>query len=268
MKKRNRSVRWFLPVIGLMLLVLWACSSSRQDEEAFLDVGEFTIKALDGGSKEVRDGQGRRLVLVPRGQQPPDGYRKEQIVQIPVRRVVAYSTQEVSMLRALGVLDVLVGVTTRKCDWTVQEVVRGMDEGRIAYLGDSTAVDFERLRATRPEVVFTWDQSAIPMLESMGVPTVITYTGSAMDLETRVRFINFLAPFFGKEQEANRFVESVLETIADIRERTAGVKHRPKVIWGDVYEKRVLVEPGNSWVAEMVKLAGGDYLFEDIGGSH
>jgi iron complex transport system substrate-binding protein len=36
---------------------------------------------------------------------------------------------------------------------------------------------------------------------------------------------------------------------------------------GDVYEKRVMVEPGNCWVAEFVRLAGANYLFDDVFGS-
>jgi iron complex transport system substrate-binding protein len=38
-------------------------------------------------------------------------------------------------------------------------------------------------------------------------------------------------------------------------------------MWGDVYEKRVMVEPGNCWVAEFVRLAGANYLFDDVFGS-
>jgi iron complex transport system substrate-binding protein len=38
-------------------------------------------------------------------------------------------------------------------------------------------------------------------------------------------------------------------------------------MWGDIYEKRVLVEPGNSWVAEMVGLAQSNYLFDDVYGT-
>jgi iron complex transport system substrate-binding protein len=38
-------------------------------------------------------------------------------------------------------------------------------------------------------------------------------------------------------------------------------------MWGDIYEKRVLVEPGNAWVGELVGLAHSDYLFEDVYGT-
>jgi iron complex transport system substrate-binding protein len=38
-------------------------------------------------------------------------------------------------------------------------------------------------------------------------------------------------------------------------------------MWGDIYEKRVMVEPGNAWVGELVGLAQSDYLFEDVYGT-
>jgi iron complex transport system substrate-binding protein len=46
------------------------------------------------------------------------------------------------------------------------------------------------------------------------------------------------------------------------------LKKKPKVIWGDVFSKRVLVEPGNSWAAQIVQAAGGDYLFADVAGDN
>lgn len=35
-------------------------------------------------------------------------------------------------------------------------------------------------------------------------------------------------------------------------------------MWGDIYEKRVLVEPGNAWVGELIGLAQSGYLFNDV----
>ncbi|RLB81033.1 MAG: ABC transporter substrate-binding protein, partial [Deltaproteobacteria bacterium] len=76
----------------------------------------------------------------------------------------------------------------------------------------------------------------------------------------------FLALFFNREKEADEYVARVSSAIKRIYSLNLSPDVRPKVIWGDIYEERVLVEPGNSWVAEMVNLAGGDYLFSDIAG--
>jgi iron complex transport system substrate-binding protein len=88
-----------------------------------------------------------------------------------------------------------------------------------------------------------------------------------MCLNARMRFVQFLAPFFNREKEAEAFFDRVNQALLDIRERTAGCGKTPKVMWGDIYEKRVLVEPGNAWVGELVGLADSDYLFNDVYGT-
>jgi iron complex transport system substrate-binding protein len=89
----------------------------------------------------------------------------------------------------------------------------------------------------------------------------------AMCLNARMRFVQFLAPFFHREKKAEAFFDRVNQALLDIRERTAGCGKPPKVMWGDIYEKRVLVEPGNAWVGELVGLAESDYLFNDVYGT-
>jgi iron complex transport system substrate-binding protein len=142
-----------------------------------------------------------------------------------------------------------------------------MDEGKIAFLGDYNSIDFERLKQQQPELVLTWDHSIIPMLDELGIPCAITSTPTAMCLNARMRFVQFLAPFFHKEKEADAFFDRVNNALITIRQRTADAGPPPKVMWGDIYEKRVLVEPGNAWVGELVGLAQSDYLFEDVYGT-
>jgi iron complex transport system substrate-binding protein len=163
--------------------------------------------------------------------------------------------------------DTLVGVTRPADKWYIPEVRRGMEAGKITYLGEASSIDFEKLKQARPELVLTWDYAAIAMLEELRVPCAITSTPVAMCLNARMRFVQFLAPFFGRETEADAFFQKVAKALEDIRERTANSQYRPKVMWGDIYEKRVLVEPGNAWVGELVGLAQSNYLFEDVYGT-
>lgn len=258
-----------LAAAGLMVLAaLIGCSSNLGESAKFINIGEFSIKTAPGGIKEIRDGAGRTLVLVPRGQTPPQGYAAHQIIEIPVRRVVAYSGYDISLLNALGVLpQVLVGVTKEKDYWVIPEIVSGMEQGRITYVGESQAVDFEELKNTQPEVVFTWDQAAIPILAELEIPAVITTAPVAMDLDTRLQFARFLAVFFDRGKEADAFVKRVYQSVERVQQKTEGVTERPVVAWGDIYNKRVKVEPGNSWAAEIILSAGGQYAFDDVYGA-
>ncbi len=264
-------------LITLMALItLWGCNRETKPETdkatgeqrpAFLQIGAFSINRISPTRTEVRDGAGRTLILIPRAAPMPTDCNPNQVVRVPVQRVVAYGDFDIATLRALGVLETLVGVTRSEERWYIPEIKRGMESGKIVYLGDASSIDFERLKQQQPELVLTWDPSIIPLLDQLHIPTVITTTPQAMCLNARMRFVQFLAPFYHKEKEADAFFARIDAALRDIRARTAGVAHQPKVMWGDVYEKRVMVEPGNAWVGELVGLAQSDYQFEDVFGT-
>ncbi len=272
----NTPINLFRWMIILMLpVVICSCdnTTSREDGKntdrpAFLQIGEFSVKRISPERTEVRDGAGRTLILIPRETPMPVDCDPNKVVRVPVQRVVAYGYFDIATLRALGVLEqTLVGVTTPQERWYIPEIKQGMETGRIAYLGDASSIDFERLKQSEPELVLTWDPSIIPLLDELHIPAVVTTTPQAMCLNARMRFVQFLAPFFNKEQEADAFFARIDGALRDIRARTAGVSHQPKVMWGDIYEKRVMVEPGNAWVGELVGLAQSNYQFEDVFGT-
>ena len=236
-------------------------------KKSFLSIGEFTVEKKSDTLTVVRDGAGRNLALVPRGAADPEDFPVEMIIHTPVKRVVAYSNFDVATLRVLGEINTLVGTTTPENRWYVDEVKKGFTDGRIAWVGSSSGVDYEIVKKQKPDVVLTWDPSIVPMMTELGIPVVITSTPVAMCLNARMSYVKFLAPFFGREQEADAYFKRVNDSLKVIRERTRGMVHQPKVMWGDMYEKRVLVEPGNAWIGELVGLVQSDYLFEDVYGT-
>ena len=163
------------------LLFICSCSNNRDENKSFIQIGEFTVNKISKDRTEVRDGAGRTLVLIPRNATPPKDVEPCRVVRVPVQRITAAGYFDIATLKALGVLkETLVGVTHPEEDWYVEEVKDGMRQGRIAYLGDSSSIDFERLRKQKPDLVLTWDHSIIPMLDELGIPCAITSTPTAM----------------------------------------------------------------------------------------
>ncbi len=267
-ENQRRQKILFTLFLAAAMFVLSGWNWNRwQKGKSFLKIGEFSINQVSPQLTLVRDGAGRTLALVPRGAAAPQGYAPTMVIRVPVQRVAAYSPFDVSTLRVLGVIDTLVGVTRPAEKWYIPEVRKGLATGRIAYLGNASALDFERLKAQRPELVLTWDPAIIPLLDDLGIACVITTTPVAMCLNARMSFVKFLAPFFNRNREADAYFDRVNQSLAAIRAKTRNCRTRPKVMWGDVYEKRVLVEPGNAWIGELVALAQSGYLFEDVYGT-
>lgn len=253
----------------IFITMVGGCSDEHKSSQnvTVMDIGEFSCRSLDHRSWEITDGTGRRFLLLPRTKAVPAGFEGLQIIRIPVRRVVAYSGFTVSMMKAIGSLDTLKGVTKDKGRWTIKAVKNGIEKGDIVFLGNPSSIDYERLKEISPDLVLTWDQTVVSKLSGMGIPVIVTTTGRAMDIETRMRFARFLALFFNKEKEAEEYIQKVQVAINRIKAMDLRPSKPPKVIWGDIYEKRVRVEPGNSWVAQLIRLSGGKYLFEDISGA-
>ena len=251
-----------------MIFIISGCNGEEGQKGSFLQIGEFAINKVSEELTIIRDGVGRELALIPRHAQMPKGYPPEMVVRVPVQRVVVHWEGDVAALRALKVLDqTLVGVTKPKEEWYIDEVVKGFDEGRIAYLGRFNAINYELLKKQQPELVITWEPSWVPMFTSLEIPCIVMRTPVAMCLNTRISYAHVLAPFFGKENEADAYVERINSSLMKIREITRGRWEDTKIIWGDMYEKRVVVEPGNASVAELVAIVQSDYLFEDIYGA-
>ncbi len=171
----------YLVYMGFTLAVMAvlgfsACSSDTGNNDvSFLQIGEFTVNRISPERTEVRDGAGRTLVLIPREATAPKDVSPSNIIRVPVRRVAAYGYFDVATLKVLGVLEeTLVGLTHPASDWHIPEVSKGFADHRIAYLGDSSSIDFERLKKQEPELVLTWDPSIIPMLDDLNIACVIT----------------------------------------------------------------------------------------------
>ncbi len=228
--------------------------------------GDLRIKYLNNGCKEVTDGINRKFLLVPEGKSPPNSYLGE-IIKIPVKKVVVYSLYDIALIKKLGHTASIKAIAYRPKKWYIPEIEQGLENGKVVWLGDYTSIDFEKLRKLNPDVVFTWDESIVPTLKAFSIPCVVTSSKIAKDLDAHVNFIKFLAAFYNEEEKAKSFVKDQFEKINDISEKTKHIISKPKVIWGDIYAKKVLVEPGNSWAAQVVKKAGGEYLFSDLQGA-
>ncbi|MFZ5453864.1 MAG: ABC transporter substrate-binding protein [Thermodesulfobacteriota bacterium] len=261
--KKSRMAAFLLVIFMGAGFILSAC----QPRSGGLG-GAFGVRELGEGRKEIIDGVGRRFLLVPKGKAALPGYEPNQIITIPVRRVGAGVPYDIGAMRYLGVLSgSLAGVTRKEDKWASPDVKEGMKSGKIAYLGEQNAIDYEKLRAMAPDVMLIWDKRLIPKLNELKIPGVITITPMATTIEERLQYFHFMAALFGKEELAKKYEEGIRAKLAEIKKRTTSASRKPKVIWGDIYQKRVLVEPMNAYVSQLVEAAGGQYLFDDVRGA-
>ncbi len=234
----------------------------------------FSIEDIGGGCKQVTDGENQTLILVPQGKKVPAGYANLPQVTIPVKKVVILSVTFGALMRPLGVLDSVVGSGTVESELYIDEMKQVYANGQIQYVGGGGmgAPDFEAIRALNPDVVFI----------STGYPDAVKYYNQLKDtgvtvavcndyLENnplgRLEWIKFLASFYGKDKVAETYFTSVVKKINDIHEKTMILSSLPTVLWASIFMGTCYVSGGDSYVAKMIDMAGGNYLFSDLEGS-
>jgi len=203
-----------------------------------------------------------QYVLVQCGTPTPEGFKPEQIVQIPVRSVVALSTTHFVPLQRLGVLDRLVGISQFK-DVTTPAVNEKIQANQLVEVGSISNLNLEKVLERSPDLVTTFgtgdlQRDAHPKLLEAGLKVAIVAEYMESTPLGQAEWIKFLAPFFNREAEAERVFADVRQRYQAIAAKAKNVTTQPTVFSGFDRKGR-----GDSYVAQFIQDAGAQYLWAD-----
>lgn len=278
---KTNSTKFFLIAIALIISLFTGCNqaskassnnNSAEKKNTSIDfkyAKGFQVQYLDGDCKLVVDSAGKKFLLVPNGKTAPKGYEDAKIISTPVKKVAAFSTTYVSALRSIGELSSIAAVTTEKNKWYIDEIKKGLDAGNITYVGNQASPNYEQIKAINPDIAILHTGSSsqeeqIAKLEELGI-TCISYNEHMQDDPLgKIEAVRVLAAFFNKDEAAQNNFNKVESNIKAVSDKVKSVK-KPKVAYAYILKGLVYVPNEGSYVAKMIELAGGDYIFSDIG---
>ena len=182
--------------------------------------------------------QRARLVLVPRGQEPPPltgELAEATLIRTPVQRIAVNDQPHEAMLRALGVEDRIVAVGGHNSyDDELRRRARAGEIQQIGY-GWHMPPTLDALVASRPDVLvarmadLTHTQH-MERVESLGIPFVPTFIDAEPHYMGRVAWVRLMGMLTGKEAEAEEFVRTVTQEV-DRLKALAAEQPRRSVLW-------------------------------------
>ncbi len=212
------------------------------------------------------------FMLVPRGTHPrvPEGGT---IIEVPVRRAVLRSASHVPFFSMLGIADRIVGITQGRYvnDPEVAERIR---QGRIREVGVGSGMtaqfNMERLLTLRPDLILTWwtnnpAYAAHIKAAEAGLPVALAADYEETTMLGRTEWVKFVAPFFDAEPQAERVFDDIERRYLAVRKKAEGLRSRPTVVYGNAYQGAWYIAGGRSYFANLVRDAGGRYVWEDNG---
>jgi iron complex transport system substrate-binding protein len=217
------------------------------------------------GSKKINT-----LVLIPRGTRPAVPLEGT-VIKIPVRRVALRSATHVPFFSMLGMAGRIVAITQGKYvnDPEVRSLIR---QGRIVEVGVGSGMtaqfNIEKLFTLHPDLILSWwtkypAYAAHIKVQEAGLPVALLADYEETTPLGRTEWIKFVAAFFDAEAEAERVFEDIEKRYITMCKKTEAVRHRPTVMCGSSYQGTWYIAGGRSYLANLIRDAGGEYLWGD-----
>ncbi|MBP0001992.1 MAG: ABC transporter substrate-binding protein [Cyanobacteria bacterium SID2] len=208
-----------------------------------------------------------QYVLVQCGTPIPKRFDRSQIIEVPVRSVVALSTTYLPHLDKLNLVDRIAGVRDFK-QINTQSVIEKIEAKQIAEVGRDRTIDIETILNLNPDIVMTFgtgrsNHDSHPKLREAGLNVALNAEYLENSPLGRAEWLKFTAVFFNRDAEAEAIFTEIEKEYNRIVELVRNVKNRPTVFTGFSYDGTWYVPGGKSYVARFLTDAGASYLWQE-----
>lgn len=210
-----------------------------------------------------------RYVLLQCGTPKPGGFDGVPVVEVPIATIAVLSPTHLPHLEQLGELNSLIGISDLELVYSARVRAR-IARGDVEAVGRGASLNIERLLALAPDLVTAvgHDQpqyNAHPVLQRAGVHVAINGEYIEQTPLGRAEWLKFTAAFYNKEAAAERFFDDLARRyrVYAARARKIPAQQKPTVFGGALFRDTWHVPGGESFVAELIRDAGGAYLWAD-----
>lgn len=240
----------------------------------------FTVDYYEGGYTlltTVMDGA--RFLLVPEDIQTDKDILQnldEDIVVLhrPVKDIYLVASSAMDMFSALNGLGAVTFSGQKEDSWYIEDARAAMAEGDILYAGKYSEPDYELIVSHHcalaiENMMISHSPEVVEKLEGFGIPVMIEYSSYESHPLGRVEWVKFYGALLGKEKEAEQIFEkqtAILEQVTTDEEIDEIQEMKKTVAFFFITSNGLVqVRQSSDYVPKMIELAGGTYIFDDLG---
>ncbi len=269
----------FLKLIPAATLVLSGCSSKTEpaNTESLvfshhyqLDYAQqFTADCYEGGYTMVSiPDSGQKFLVVPQDAAEVDSLPADvTVLRQPVENIYLVSTSVMDLILHLDALDSITLSGTKAEGWYLPEAKQAMEAGRIAYAGKYSAPDYEQILAANcslaiQNTMILHTPEVKEQLEHFGIPVLVERSSYESGPLERMEWIKLYGILLGKEEQAEQVFAAQEAAIAPLLEQEPTGKSC--AFFSLSSNNLATVRKGSDYVAKMIEMAGGAYVFSDL----
>ncbi len=207
-----------------------------------------------------------RYVLKPRSVRLDTVFRDAQVVDIPVRSMIATSTTHIALTEMLDANEIITGMVGAEYVYS-SEIRNRLEEGKITAFSQGE-FNKEQALAMQPDLVMvSAGQSSqfddFRVLMESGINVLVNSEWLETTPLGKAEWVKMMAALLNKETLANRKFGDVAESYNNLKAKVKNVTDKPLVINNLPYKGAWFVSGGDSFTAQYLKDAGADYPWFD-----
>jgi len=203
----------------------------------------------------------QELMIIKDGSEVPDGF-KGQVLRGKAKRIACMSSTHIAMLDAIGCADRVVAVSG--LDYISNPIIQA-NRNDIADVGYEGNVDYEKLLATKPDIVILYGIGGAspmePKLKELGIPFV--YVGEYTEESPlgKAEWMVFIGEIADKSAEAINAFNQLPTAYNNLKKLAETAKEHPTVMLNTPYQDQWMMPPIGCYAVTLIRDAGGKYLY-------
>lgn len=241
----------------------------------------FAVDYYEGGYKLLTTRlNGDRILIVPKHQQAPEDAEalvspsaegepgKLIVLQEPVKNLYLVASSVMDMFAQLDSMDAISMCGLKEEDWYIPAAKQAMKDGTLLYAGKYSQPDYELLlsqncsMAIENSMIYHTPE-VMEKLGEFGIPTLVEYSSYEEHPLGRVEWVRFFGALLNQEEKADQLFEKQKEALKRVEaEESTG---KTVAFFYITSNGLVQVRQSTDYIPKMIELAGGKYVFENLG---
>ena len=228
----------------------------------------FQVYYYEGGYKLIDIPISGRYLVVPDGAQLPSNLESDiMTIYQPLDQIYLAATSTMSFFVKLDAIDAVTMSSLDENGWTLQEPIDALKSGKMTFAGKYSEPEYEMM--VQKDCDLALESTMIlhtpevqEMIEDLGITVLIDRSSYEPEALGRIEWIKLYGALLNKEDAADEAFASQ-KKIVDSMET---FKNTGKTVafFSVNSDRSVVVRKSDDIIPNMIEIAGGKYVFEDL----
>ena len=230
---------------------------------------EFNVDYYNDGYALITIDQEGQFLVVPEGKEAPEGLDSDiAVLKQPLNNIYLVATSAMDLFRAIDGIDSIKLSGTKEDGWYIQEAKDAMEQKKMIYAGKYSAPDYELILSKNCDLAIESTMiyhkpEVKEKLEQFGIPVLVEHSSYESHPLGRTEWLKLYGVLLGKEELADKLFQEQVDKLKAIEDSESTGKTVAFFYINSVGAANV--RKSGDYVSKMIELAGGKYIFSDLG---